>query len=79
MIYPNPAGDYLIIDAMNSSDLIGCTVNITNLLGETIWVKEIDHLPYKIDLSSGSSRGLHFIQLYDKAHNLLQVNKIILH
>ena len=79
MIYPNPAGDYLIIDAMNSSDLSSCTVNITNLLGETIWVKEIDQLPYEIDLSSGSSRGLHFIQLYDKAHNLLQVNKIILH
>jgi len=78
LIYPNPASDYLIIYAVNSSDLHGCTVNITNLLGETLLVKEIDQHPCKIDLSTISSRGLHFIRLYDKAHNLLQVNKIIL-
>jgi len=77
-IYPNPAGDHLIINAVNSSDLHGCNVNITNLLGETLLVKEIDQHSCKIDLSTLSSRGLHFIYLIDKAHNLLQVNKIIL-
>jgi hypothetical protein len=78
MIYPNPAGDYLIIEAFNSSAVHDCMVKITNLLGETILETEIAMPEYKIDLSSITQKGMHIIRLFDTMHNLLEVKKVIL-
>lgn len=60
-IYPNPTKDVVIID-LGSLDLKNASIQMINILGETITTKEINQQHFSIDVSSYTN-GIYFINI----------------
>lgn len=71
-IYPNPANDFLNINALNNSDY---TISIINNMGVEIYKKQISETGLQtIDIKS-LHRGIYFVKTQNNTHH--SVNKII--
>jgi PKD repeat protein len=59
--FPNPANDFITLEIKNKW-LIGETIEVKNILGETIWNHKINSSQMNVDCSDWAN-GIYFIQL----------------
>jgi hypothetical protein len=71
--YPNPSTGIISIN----SELRMSKIEITNLIGETIYSKEISKNKIKLDLGR-EAKGIYFYQIYIGENNTFQSGKIVL-
>ena len=71
--YPNPSTGIISIN----SELRMSKIEITNLIGETIYSKEISKNKIKLDLGR-EAKGVYFYQIYIGENNTFQSGKIVL-
>ncbi|NPD85036.1 T9SS type A sorting domain-containing protein [Lentimicrobium sp. L6] len=74
-IYPNPATKHLNIQNMSNIGL--WSVNMTNLLGQQVFKKTLNHQELNIDVSN-LNKGVYLIRLYDENEIVLYTEKIII-
>jgi len=60
-VFPNPATDFINLEIKNKL-LIGETIEVKNILGETIWNHKINSPQMNVDCSEWAN-GIYFIQL----------------
>jgi len=77
-IYPNPARDHLFIEIGDYALMEEHSVQIVNQLGQVVYQTDIDRTLYRLSISDWQDRGLHIIQVQDKAGNIVASGKIVL-
>jgi len=76
-IFPNPAHSYLTISTDDYRQLSDYTINIKNVLGQTVFHTSSNLPQVNIDVRDIRSSGLYFVTIKDKAGNVKTTNKII--
>ncbi|MBC7411659.1 MAG: T9SS type A sorting domain-containing protein [Bacteroidia bacterium] len=77
-VYPNPTKDHLIIDNGNLSTLVGCTIKITNALGQTMFTSAINQQQFNVNLASFTGKGVYFIYIIDAQGSTTDIKKVVL-
>ncbi len=73
-IYPNPTNNYITIQ---TSDITEGKIEITNMLGQFIYVQNFNSNITTIDLNNIVADGTYFIRLKDAQGNLIGIQKLI--
>ncbi len=78
-IFPNPTNGNITIDfGCDYTKKNGCSIKITNLLGQIVYTSNVSQQQMTIDLSTMTDKGIYFIHLIDTKSNIVDVRKIIL-
>lgn len=77
-IYPNPASESIAVNCDNYRSMAGYTLNIANILGQTVFTDEINRKESFINCSDWAGKGIYFVQIIDAQKNIVGVKKIIL-
>lgn len=73
-IYPNPATDYLIIENSNR----GHSVLVTDVLGQTVFISEINQNQFRINLDKWTKKSLYIVKLLNSQNAVIETKKIII-
>jgi len=75
-VYPNPSIGTITLD-IGSDFENNCTVSLTNILGQKVYVSKLATGKLTIDLRRYNFKGIHFLQLYNEHGLLLGERKIV--
>lgn len=77
-IYPNPAHTFVIINTGNFSVMTDYTIEIDNMLGQTVFQTLTNQQIFQVDINSFGGYGTYFVKIFDNSSNLITTRKIIL-
>jgi len=77
-IYPNPACEYITIDAgKNFAATKVRRIKITNILGQVVYTLGFNGQPITVSAADWGYKGIYFANLLDEKNNILETRKII--
>lgn len=77
-IYPNPASDYVIINTGEYNPISTYSIEIVNVLGQSVFENLINQQEFQIDVNTFGNYGLYFVKIYDNFGNLIDTRQLIL-
>ena len=77
-IFPNPAHSEINISIENCRISTGYTINIVNILGQTIFRNFTKQQQFQINANDLGGNGIYFIKIADNFGNIVTTKKIIL-
>jgi hypothetical protein len=75
-IFPNPARDFVIINATGYDELPDCSIKIIDQTGRKLFETKVNKPCYEINISSWA-KGVYISQVYDSTNTLRALKKII--
>jgi hypothetical protein len=76
-VYPNPANDYVMINAGNYSLMTNYKISIENTLGQVVFETFVTQQVYQIDVNPFGGLGTYFIKIIDNNSTVIDTRKII--
>lgn len=77
-IYPNPAKDHITIENENIENFTGYQIRITNVLGQIVFLSEINQQKFYIDIRDWTGKGLYFVNIINENNVTVETRKIVI-
>lgn len=77
-VYPNPTKDHLYVSYDRFEKMQSYQIQITNSLGEEVFLENVQNELTKIDVFQLGGKGLYFLKIYDPKQQEVTVKKIVI-
>jgi Concanavalin A-like lectin/glucanases superfamily/Secretion system C-terminal sorting domain len=77
-VYPNPAKDHLVIDCGDYSSIVGFTIKISNMLGQSVYNQPVMQQQYNLDLNGWGGPGVYVLSVINAQSQVVGTKEIVL-
>lgn len=77
-LYPNPVQSYVIINASGYFNESGYSIELVNILGQTIFKKAIDQKEYRFNVNEIGESGIYILRINDVQGSLIEAEKLMI-
>lgn len=77
-IYPNPSNGNISIDFKDYFSVNGCTIKITNLIGQPIFSDIVKQQKFSVQIPLSNCKGIYFVNIADSQGLPIEFKKIVI-